>query len=96
MSIGHNRDEAGVVTIVLPDGVPAEALVAGEAKAAGKPVGKRKPASKAAARTSSVGPLPRFRNGPAVDDDGGFFRAGHGWGRTAKTRGFWLYTPSAG
>ena len=26
--IGHNRDEAGVITIVLPEGVPAEALVA--------------------------------------------------------------------
>ncbi len=34
--IGHNRDDAGVVTIVLPDGVPAEALIAGEAKAAAK------------------------------------------------------------
>jgi hypothetical protein len=47
--IGHNRDEAGVVTIVLPDGVPAEALVAGEAKAAGKPVAKKKPARTVAA-----------------------------------------------
>jgi hypothetical protein len=34
--IGHNRDDAAVITIVLPDGVPAEAPVAGEAKAAGK------------------------------------------------------------
>jgi hypothetical protein len=31
-------------TLVLPEGVPAEALVAGEAKAAGKPVAKKKPA----------------------------------------------------
>jgi hypothetical protein len=29
--IGHNRDDNGVITIVLPEGVPAEALVAGEA-----------------------------------------------------------------
>jgi hypothetical protein len=28
--IGHNQ----VITLVLPDGVPAEALIAGEAKAA--------------------------------------------------------------
>jgi hypothetical protein len=28
--IGHNRDDKGVVTLVLPDGVPAEALVAGD------------------------------------------------------------------
>jgi hypothetical protein len=41
--IGHNRDEAGVITIVLPDGVPAEALVAGEAKPARKPAGKGDP-----------------------------------------------------
>ncbi len=39
--IGHNRDDAGVITLVLPDGVPAEALVAGEAKAAAK--GSRNP-----------------------------------------------------
>jgi hypothetical protein len=32
--IGQNRAENGVITIVLPDGVPAEALIAGEAKAA--------------------------------------------------------------
>jgi hypothetical protein len=32
--IGHNRAENGVVTLVLPEGVPAEALVAGEAKPA--------------------------------------------------------------
>jgi hypothetical protein len=52
MSIGHNRDEAGVVTIVLPDGVPAEALVAGEAKAAakGEPAAEDKPARKPAAK----------------------------------------------
>src|SRR5260370_42382470 len=41
--IGHNRDEAGVITIVLPDGVPAEALLAGEAEAARKAAAKQKP-----------------------------------------------------
>ena len=47
--IGHNRDDAGVVTLVLPEGVPAEALIAGEAKAAGK--GKAaKPARKGTAK----------------------------------------------
>jgi len=34
--IGHNRADNGVITLVLPDGVPAEALVAGEAKVAAK------------------------------------------------------------
>jgi hypothetical protein len=46
--IGHNRDDAGVVTLVLPDGVPAEALIAGEAKAAAKGKAARKPARKPA------------------------------------------------
>ena len=35
-AIGHNRADNGVVTLVLPDGVPAEALIAGEATAAAK------------------------------------------------------------
>ncbi len=40
--IGHNRPDNGVITLVLPEGVPAEALIAGEAKAAakGKPAAK--------------------------------------------------------
>jgi hypothetical protein len=63
--IGHNRDDAGVITILLPEGVPAEALVAGEAKAVAKP---------AKGQSSRVAQL-RLRNGPAVGDDGGFFRA---------------------
>jgi hypothetical protein len=39
--IGRNRDGKGVITLVLPEGVPAEALIAGEAKAAAK--GSRNP-----------------------------------------------------
>jgi hypothetical protein len=31
----HNRADDGVITLVLPEGVPAEALIAGEAKAGG-------------------------------------------------------------
>jgi hypothetical protein len=38
----------GVITLVLPDGVPAEALVAGEAK----PAAKGKPACKPAGKES--------------------------------------------
>ena len=34
--IGHNGADNGVITLVLPEGVPAEALVAGEARAAAK------------------------------------------------------------
>jgi hypothetical protein len=34
--IGHNRDDKEVITLVLPEGVPAEALITGEAKAVGK------------------------------------------------------------
>jgi hypothetical protein len=45
--IGHNRAEAGVITIVLPPGVPAEALVAGQAKAATKGKAAVKPAKPA-------------------------------------------------
>jgi hypothetical protein len=37
----------------LPDGVPAEALVAGKAKSARKPAAKKKPASKAAAKPAA-------------------------------------------
>jgi hypothetical protein len=39
--IGHNRAENGVITLVLPEDVPAEALIAGGAKPAA-----RKPAAK--------------------------------------------------
>jgi hypothetical protein len=42
--IGHNRDDKGVITLVLPEGVPAEALIAGEAKAAAKAKAVAKPA----------------------------------------------------
>jgi hypothetical protein len=55
--IGHNRGDKGVITLVLPEGVPAEALVAGEAKAAakGKPAAKavRKPAGKGKAKPAT-------------------------------------------
>jgi hypothetical protein len=51
--IGHVKDEKGVVRIVLPEGVPAEALIAAAVKAAVRPADKAemvpKPARKAKA-----------------------------------------------